>query len=80
MRWWWQCNRTTIEKKYEEKYTNCKISWGGIHRKDTKGLDQEYYDNLMSKLIIDETAYSGYRMISSNPYVYPELKDSLYEE
>ena len=63
-----------------DKYTNCKISWGGIHRKDTKGLDQEYYDNLMSKLIIDETAYSGYRMISSNPYVYPELKDSLYEE
>jgi len=58
-------------------YTSIKINWGGIHRKNTKGLDQEYYNKLMKKLDIDNNSYTGYRLIDQ-PYVYPELKDTLY--
>ena len=59
-------------------YTNCKVSWGGIHRKDTKGLDPEYYSLLMSKLVKDDNTYSGYSLNSDSPYVYPKLKNTLY--
>ena len=60
-------------------YTMVKISWGGIHKKDTKGTDLEYYKLLMNKLEIDKTSYGGYKLIDQ-PYVYPELKNTLYEE
>ena len=59
--------------------TTLKLSWGGISRsKNTKGVDQEYYDALMSKLSVDSTKNSGYKVIDSNPYVYNNLKDTLY--
>ncbi len=60
-------------------YTMVKLNWGGIHKKDTKGTDLEYYKILMNKLAIDKTSYSGYKLIDQ-PYVYPELKNTLYEE
>ena len=59
--------------------SSLKIQWGGCHRKNTKGLDQEYYDLLMSKLKEDKTTNSGYVVIDNSPYVYEELKDRLYE-
>ena len=59
-------------------YTCLKISWGGVWRKDSKGLDQEYYDLLMSKLTKDDTTFSGYRLEANSPYVYPKLKNTLY--
>ena len=59
--------------------TTMKISWGGISRsKDTKGVDQSYYDALMSKLTVDTTSDIGYTVLDSNPYVYNNLKDTLY--
>lgn len=60
--------------------TSLKLQWGGIARKDTKGLDKEYYDSLMSKLTVDADAHSGYVIKSSNPYVYSDMKNSLYEK
>ena len=66
-----------VDKK-EGNYTTCKVNWGGIHRKDTKGLDKEYYELLMSKLVKDKDYYSGYKLTDDTPYVYPDLKNSLY--
>ena len=61
--------------------TSLKCCWGGVPRsKETKGVDQEYLDSLMKKLVEDSTDTSGYRLISDTPYVYPELKDSLLGE
>ena len=70
-------NSLGVNKK-EGNYTTCKINWGGIHRKDTKGLDKEYYKLLRSKLIKDKDCYSGYKLITTTPYGYPELKNTLY--
>jgi glycosyltransferase involved in cell wall biosynthesis len=58
-------------------YTMVKINWGGIHKKDTKGTDLEYYNILMNKLKKDNSKYGGYELIEQ-PYVYPKLKDTLY--
>jgi len=61
--------------------TTIKCQWGGVSRsKETKGVDKEYYDALMSKVVKDDTTFSGYRLESDTPYVYPELKNSLFEE
>jgi len=59
--------------------TSMKVQWGGLTRKKTKGLDQDYYDSLMAKLIKDENTISGYRVISDSPYVYNDMVNSLYE-
>jgi len=58
--------------------SSMKVQWGGLTRKNTKGLDHEYYNLLMSKLVEDKHTNSGYRVIDSSPYVYNNLKDSLY--
>jgi glycosyltransferase involved in cell wall biosynthesis len=58
---------TNLEKTW------MKMCWGGANRKDSKGLDKEYYDLLHSKL--DKSG----KLIDSNPYVYESLKDKLYE-
>jgi len=71
-------NGLGVNKKRGE-YTMIKLNWGGIHRKNTKGLDSEYYDILTSKLTEDSTHYSGYRLNAKTPYAYPELKNKLYE-
>ena len=61
--------------------TTIKCQWGGISRsKETKGVDKEYYDALMSKVVKDNNTFSGYRLESDTPYVYPELKNSLFGE
>ena len=59
--------------------TSMKVQWGGLTRKNTKGLDQDYYDSLMTKLVKDENTISGYRVISDSPYVYNDMVNSLYE-
>ena len=59
-------------------YTMVKTCWGGIHKTNTKGVDSEYHNSLMKKLVIDENEYSGYKLITATPYVYPELKNTLY--
>ena len=57
----------------------CK--WGGVSRsKETKGVDREYYDALMTKVVEDDTTFSGYRLESDSPYVYPEFKNTLFGE
>tara|TARA_R100001460_G_scaffold7006_2_gene18125 strand:+ start:1684 stop:2466 length:783 start_codon:yes stop_codon:yes gene_type:complete len=58
--------------------TALKIQWGGISKKDTNGVDSDYYKLLMDKLIEDPNEPSGYKLISDSPYAYPEFKDNLY--
>tara|TARA_R110001592_G_scaffold228888_2_gene485434 strand:- start:892 stop:1668 length:777 start_codon:yes stop_codon:yes gene_type:complete len=58
--------------------TSMKVQWDSHSRKDTKGLDEDYYNSLMSKLIEDEDTMSGYRVTSDSPYVYDDLTNSLY--
>ena len=65
--------------RHKSESTALKISWGGIARKNTRGVDKAYYDALMSKLVVDKTESSGYSVIDSTPYVYNNLKDTLYE-
>jgi glycosyltransferase involved in cell wall biosynthesis len=62
-----------------EVYTTIKVNWGGIHRKNSKGLDSEYYNLLMGKLVVNKNSYGGFQLINQ-PYVYPELKNTLYEK
>ena len=69
-------NQLGVNSKYGD-YTAVKICWGGIHKKNTKGTDPEYYDLLMKKLVEDKNSYSGFQLINQ-PYVYPELKNTLY--
>ena len=58
--------------------TTIKCQWGGVHRsKETKGVDREYYESLMEKLVEDSNSICGYRFISKTPYVYPDFKDTL---
>ena len=59
--------------------TSMKVQWDSHSRKDTNGLDEDYYNSLMSKLIEDEDTMSGYRVKSDSPYVYDDLINSLYE-
>ena len=71
-------NKLGVNGKNSE-YTSVKVNWGGIHRKKTKGLDQEYYDLLMNKLKEDKRCYANYKLIDQ-PFVFPELKNTLYEK
>ena len=42
------------------------------------GVNKKYSELLREKLVVDETTSSGFRMESDTPYVYPELKNTLY--
>ena len=59
--------------------TVLKIAFGGFKRIDTNGNDLPYHQLLMNKLQKDEKTLSGWRMVDDTPYVYPQLKDTLYE-
>lgn len=70
---------TTIKAKLRIKTaTAMKISWDGHGKTTTKGVDADYYKLLKEKLVEDKRTGSGFRMESDTPYVYPELKNTLY--
>ena len=58
--------------------TALKLQWGGISKRDTKGVDSDYYNLLMDKLVEDPTEPSGYKLVADSPYAYPQFKDTLY--
>ena len=60
--------------------TVLKIAFAGFKRASTNGHDQAYHNLLMSKLKKDESTLSGWVLDSDTPYVYPELKDTLYNK
>jgi len=60
--------------------TALKVSWAGHDQKKTNGTDEAYYELLKEKLVEDKRTFSGFRMESDTPYVYPELKNTLYGE
>ena len=63
--------------------TTCiKCGWGGYWRDQasTRGLDSDYKNILLSKLVKDESTISGYRLNADSPYAYPDLINTLYGE
>jgi len=62
--------------------TYIKIGFGGYSKskEDTNGVDSEYHQLLMNKLVEDSSSDSGYRLESDTPYVYPEFKNTLFGE
>ena len=58
--------------------TSMKVQWGAHGNKDTNGTNTEYYDSLMSKLVKDSNTSSGYKVVATSPYVYENLKDTIY--
>jgi glycosyltransferase involved in cell wall biosynthesis len=61
-----------------ETVTHLRISWGEKHRTSDLGVNKKYSKLLKEKLVEDKRTRSGYRMVSDSPYVYPELKNTLY--
>ena len=61
-----------------ETITHLRTSWGEEHRDSDLGVNKKYSELLREKLVVDETTSSGFRMESDTPYVYPELKNTLY--
>ena len=72
-----------VDRENRINETTCiKCGWGGYWRDQasTRGLDNQYRDILMNKIVEDKNTSSGFRLESDTPYAYPELKDNLFGE